>query len=186
MNLQTIITVLGIIAVSLWIRTYAKKKGNEVIMLSNDKRQLKPHIIYAICGYICLVIFLALLTAFIYSGFETTTNYKETYMTSTLVYSVLFMFLVFGIYSLLYFYNHKVVYDSNEIIVHSAFKNCKIIKWKNINDVTFNAGMNEYTFRTSENTKVKVSSLFYGLNDFKSELKNHNPFIEEKIQSLNK
>ena len=92
------------------------------------------------------------------------------------------MFAAFGIYSLLYYYNHKVVYNSNEIIVHSAFKNCKIIKWENISDVTFNAGMNEYTFYTSENTKVKISSLFYGLEDFKNEFIKHNPFLVEKME----
>jgi|SRR5690606_9526106 ABC-type multidrug transport system fused ATPase/permease subunit len=182
MSLQTIITVLGIIAVSLWIRSYAKKKGNEVIILSDDKKQLKSHIIYCIAGFLCVITFLGLLISLIYSNFEIDLNTKEPITSYFIIYGVLFMFAALGTYSLLYYYNHKVVYNSNEIIVHNAFKNCKIIKWENISDVTFNAGMNEYTFHTSENTKVKISSLFYGLEDFKNEFIKHSPFLVEKME----
>ena len=181
MSLQTIITAILIILVIAWVTNYTKKKSKQIDVLPDGKRVLKSHIIYGILGYLLLLTFMFFVGLGFYFNWdlETTDSWKDFIFPFLLMAGILYL----AVYTTSYYYKHKLLFDSDEIIIINAWGNSKSMKWDELKDVEFNNMMQEITLHAKDGKKLKFSCILYGVDVFKAEFVKHHPFMIEKFYS---
>ncbi len=173
------ITTFVTFAIMGWVISTARKKGSYVQALENGEKMLKNHVIFAILGYFCGIVFLFFIGIGFYFGWETTPN--ETWSSYIFPVFVLLALLYGFIYITFYYYNHRVIYNSESITAYDAWGKAKSIKWEDLKDAEFNSNMQEIRLYSKQGHRIKMSCLLYGLKDFQLEFAIHHPYLVQRI-----
>lgn len=177
MNLQSLITTVLTFIIIAFVLKYAKKRSLSIAQTANGNRVLKCHIIFAILGYMCLLLFIGFLGIILYFGLGSHDNWSD-YIFSTIIIG---LFIYGGLYLTKYYYNHRVEYNNNDLTVYNAWGKYKTITWKDVNDFSINTNMQEITLYTKDGRKAKISMIIYGLDDFKKEFVSHHPYMATRL-----
>ncbi|MGN0002642.1 MAG: hypothetical protein ACI35V_04330 [Sphingobacterium composti] len=179
MSLQSIIATVLIFIFIGWVNSNTKKKSLHVEVLSDNKKLLKSNVIYGILGYFTIILFLFFIALGLYLDWDMGENPSilDFVFSGTMILGILYI----AIYLTMYYYNHRVIYDFNSIIVYNAWGKSKSISWNDINDVEINNTMKHILIRSKTGEYVKISSIIYGLESFKMEFAQHHPFMAQQL-----
>ena len=147
-------TVIG--AVITTMMYFVNKGANKAIETINGVTELRMNKFYQIVGYSALVIFLGFIVAAIYI------NETAFYI------ALIFIFLLFGgtgLACVLWYRNHKIIFDDNKITVYNWKKQVEEIYWEEITAIKFRPIAGNIKI-TGSNKIVKVHQHLVGLKTF--------------------
>ncbi|WDF67833.1 hypothetical protein PQ465_16215 [Sphingobacterium oryzagri] len=170
------LTLTGLIMAA--IAYYAKKKANTTAVLANGDKVLKCHIAFGILGYFCGLLLLFFLGLGFYFGWESGENDG---LASNIFIFITFLAIVYGfIYLLFYHRNHRVVFNEHSVEVFDAWGRSTCVSWDSIANAEVHTGMNEIRLYTEDGTRIKMSTMLYGLDTFRAEMYKHKPYLVQR------
>lgn len=167
--IETIIpyTIISI-AVSIALAFLTKSTEKSIDKDESGNFNLKMNKLYGIIGIISVLFGLLFL---IFIPLTVGVNESEIWIVVILILLISFGL---GIPCLMYYRNHRVIFNSNSIIVSNVFGKVKEIKWSDIIDVRYKA-FSGLLILTTKIEQIKVHQHLVGLSNFVE-------FIEKKTK----
>ncbi|TJZ62923.1 hypothetical protein FAZ15_01040 [Sphingobacterium olei] len=162
-----------------WVINVARAKGSSTLVLENGDRVLKNHIFFAILGYLIGFIFLFFVGLGFYDSWELAPG--ETW-TLYIFPAIMLLALLYGfIYITFYYYNHRVIYNSETVTAYDAWGRAKSIRWTDLKDAEFNVVMQEIRPYSKQGCRIVMGRYLYGLDDFTQGFATHHPYLVQRI-----
>ena len=151
----------GIIAIfSLIVIAYLTKASKKKTSIDeNGEFHLKMNKLYGLIGILGTLLGLFFL---IYIPLTVKVGDNEIWL---LTFFMLLILLVPGIFLLMYYKNHRVIFGDNSIVVTDVFGKEKKIKWSDITDIKFNILSGMFVIST-KSEKIKVHLHLIGISNF--------------------
>ncbi|WP_136899359.1 hypothetical protein [Sphingobacterium olei] len=162
-----------------WLVNVARAKGSSTLVLENGDRVLKNHIAFAVLGYLIGLVFLFFIGLGFYFGWDSA---PDKTWTSYIFPVLMLLALLYGfIYITFYYYNHRVIYNSETITAYDAWGRAKTIRWTDLKDADVNVFMQEIRLYSKQDGRIVMGRYLYGLDDFSQEFATHHPYLVQRI-----
>ena len=157
MDWEQIITS-GLIGITITlVFSYMNNGANEEIEIqSNGDIELRMNKFYHILGYLSIGFASIFVMAALYY------QDKEMYI---LGFAMLLLFGGLGLLILMYYLNHKLMFNEDKIIVHNWRREVQEIYWTEITEIKFNA-FSGYLKINGRNKNLKIHYHLVGLKEF--------------------
>lgn len=175
MTEKIILYTIIVIAISV-ILVFLTKATRKAVAIDNDGHYvLRMNKLYGVIGFVCLVIGLLFL---IFLPLTAEPTDRGVWVVTTLM---LLIFLGIGIPCLMYYRNHRVVFNNNSIIATNIYGQTKEIKWSDINDINFNALSGLLVLKTTQE-KIKIHQHLVGLLKFIEHIENNTKWSQKELK----
>lgn len=158
------------------ILRYFLEKGTGKQLRINEQGLYELHMprFYKILGYCSILLALAFLSAMIFIE----ESKESTYILFILI---LLMFGVIGAASILFYLNHKVLFDDTYIEVTNIFGKIKTTRWVDLHIIKFNYNSGVLVLKDYANQKLSVHQHLIGLSLFMEFMKTKTSLPVEQL-----
>ncbi len=179
--MQNVITILLIVIVVMTVVVaiywWTNRQGNNATIVSPGVTLLKNNVVFAILGYVCGAMFLGLIALVGFVGL----GKGDDFWYSIVSLAVFMPSAGFGcFYCLAYYRRHRVELTETGLTVFNAWGESKSGAWTDIKSADFSSLMNEIRLYTKDGRRLRISSLLYGLDVFRTELAKHHPYLVQR------
>jgi len=166
--------IIGI-AISTVLALLVKATRKSVEPDANGKFILRMNKLYGIVGMLSMVFGILFLTFF---PLTPEFNSGELFLTLVLM---LLIFWGTGIPCLMYYQNHRVIFNEDSIMVSNYYGKIKEINWSNITDIKFKPFLGVLVLSTTD-AQVKVHQHLVGLSKFIEYIENKTKWTRKELK----
>ncbi|MFB2118923.1 hypothetical protein ACEVG1_06895 [Parapedobacter sp. 2B3] len=156
---------------------YIRKTANDVSFTTDGLAKLVMHPSYKYLSFICLLICLVCIAGAIYDHERMdTTGFAFLLL-------ILFLFGFFGVYGLLVYYNHTVLFDEQVIICRGPLGRVKRIAWADITDVVHDTNLAVVYLYAGSRERLSIQQHVKGFDEFRRTLVRQRPGFASRIKT---
>lgn len=175
MTEKIILYTIIVIAISVILAFLTKATGKAVVIDNDGHYNLRMNKFYGIIGFVSLIIGLLFL---IFLPLTAEPNDSAVWIVTTLMPLI---FWGIGIPCMMYYRNHRLVFNNNSIIVTNIYGQIKEIKWSDIKDINFNALSGLLVLKTTQE-KIKIHQHLVGLSKFIEHIENNTKWTQKELK----
>ena len=156
---------------------YIRKSANNISFSADGLVRLTMHPAYKYLAFLCLSICLVCIIGGVYD---------HERMDATAFVFLLLILAIFGIpgvYGLLLYYNHVVLFDEQFIINRSPFGQVKRASWADITDVVHDTNFAAVYLYVRSRERLLVQQHLKGFDEFRNALHRQRPGFSARIKS---